>query len=237
MDHITTCHDMIAYIMILMNYLSALEMQTHKIGIYRAVKANSSFKAPEDTPKKVQQFLKMWNSFGSSYVKFAHLERHDMLDLDAYVHITSPIRRLVDLLNILDIQDALGLRKFTVKTRAFYTRWTNDTAFAYINKTMRSIRKIQNDCSLLTRCINSPSDKTYEGFIFDKIQRNDGLFQYMVYLSELKMVNRFTCRHDKENYSKQSFKIYIFMDEHRFKQKIRLELQQSIKLNEDLTAK
>ena len=49
------------------------------------------------------------------------------------------------------------------------------------------------------------STKTYEGFIFDKIVRNDLLYQYMVYLPELKMVNRFTSRHDRQNQSSNQF--------------------------------
>ena len=38
------------------------------------------------------------------------------------------------------------------KAIQFYQRWTNDEAFEYINTTMRSIRKVQNDCSLLKLC-------------------------------------------------------------------------------------
>ena len=45
------------------------------------------------------------HSFGGKYTKYDNLESHDMLDFDAYVHITSPIRRLPDLLNILKLQD------------------------------------------------------------------------------------------------------------------------------------
>jgi hypothetical protein len=47
----------------------------------------------------------------------------------------------------------------------------------------------------------------------------------MVYFPEFKMINRFTSRHDKENLSAQTFKLYVFMDENQLKQKIRIELQ------------
>ena len=67
-------------------------------------------------------------------------------------------------------------------------------------------------------------NKTYDGFIFDKIIRNDMLYQYMVYLNDLKMVNRFTSRHNIENQSINKFKLYIFTDESTLKQKIRVEL-------------
>ena len=59
------------------------------------------------------------------------------------------------------------------------------------------------------------------------MKRNDGLFQYMVHLTELNMVNRFIAPAEYTMYSQYTFKIYIFMDEDRCKQKIRLELQVS----------
>ena len=94
---------------------------------------------------------------------------------------------------------------------------------------MRSIRKVQNDCHLLTACTSNQEEleKTHEGFIFDKIVRGDALYQYMVYLPMLKMVNRFTSRHEKENHTKQQFKLFVFVDENRLKQKIRIELVES----------
>ena len=134
----------------------------------------------------VAKFLKMWNSFGGSYVKFEHIQGHDLLEFDAYVHITSPIRRLVDLLNIMTLQSSLGLLEFNESSDAFYKKWTATPAFEYINQTMRSIRKVQNDCHLLKFCMvnEKEPEKLYDGFIFDKILRGDALFQYMVYLPE-----------------------------------------------------
>jgi exoribonuclease R len=224
-ENIVTSHDVVAYLMIFMNYMSAKELVTFKKGIFRSAKYNDTFVAPKHVPKDVQKFLKMWNSFGGRYCKFKDLESHDMLELDAYVHITSPIRRLVDLLTMLELQRCLGLYHFNEHTTIFYDNWTNDESMKYINKTMRSIRKVQNDCSLLDICMKDTEklNKTYNGFIFDKILRNDNLFQYMIFLPELKMTNRITTRYDLENHSKQLFKIYVFIDENRLKQKIRVE--------------
>ena len=54
--------------------------------------------------------------------------------------------------------------------------------------------------------------------------RNDSLYQYMIYLPEIKMVNRFVSRHDRENFSENKFRIFTFIDETQLKQKIRVEL-------------
>jgi hypothetical protein len=91
---------------------------------------------------------------------------------------------------------------------------------------MRAIRKVQNDCSLLDTCSNQPEvlDKTYDGYCFDKIVRNDGLYQYIVFLPALKMVSRITVRDNLENFEKKQYKLYVFNNEEKFKKKIRLQL-------------
>ena len=91
---------------------------------------------------------------------------------------------------------------------------------------MRAIRKVQMDCSMLELCTNNPEirETDYKGFLFDKVQRNDGLFQYIVYLPELKIVSKITSREEKNNYDEAYFKIYLFEDEEKIKKKIRLHL-------------
>ena len=226
-DSIQTSHDLIAYLMIWMNYTSAKELVKNKCGLYRSSKMNDTFKPPSNIDDSIQKFLKIWNSYGGKYCKYIDLERHDMLELDAYVHITSPIRRLVDLLTMMKLQESLKLVEWGEEATQFYNYWTSDSSIDYINTTMRSIRRVQNDCLLLNICSTNKKilEIIYDGFIFDKIKRNDGLYQYMVYLKELNMTNRITTRHDLNNYSFQQFKIYIFHDQERLKHKVRLEFQ------------
>ena len=219
-------HDMVAYLMIVMNYISAKKLQEYQTGIFRSVVSKDSYQTPEHLPENIGRFLKSWNSMGGSYEPFVDLKGHDMLELEAYVHITSPIRRLVDLLNIIELQDKLGIYKKSPAAKLFYDEWTMSASFDYINMTMRAIRKVQNDCSLLNVCqtMDDLHEREFEGFMFDRIERNDGLYQYMVYLPELKMVNRVTMRDDQKNMSFGKFKLYVFVDEHRLKQKLRLNI-------------
>tara|TARA_B100001758_G_C18375704_1_gene594159 strand:- start:27 stop:1751 length:1725 start_codon:yes stop_codon:yes gene_type:complete len=226
-DKIENTHDMIAYMMILMNYYCARFLKMEKTGLYRSAKLNQDYKPPDHVPKEINKFLKLWHSFGGQYCDYNHFEKHDLLELDAYVHITSPIRRLPDLLNMIIIQDKMGLLKLKGKRKEFYNGWMKDESIEYINQTIRSIRRVQNDCNLLELCSKDETikDKVFEAYVFDKIVRNDALYQYMVFMPEFKMTNRFTSRHDIELYSKQNFKVYVFMDEIRLKQKIRIEIQ------------
>lgn len=226
LENINTSHDVIAYMMIMMNNICAKELVESKLGIYRSFKMNVQYKPPEYLSGEVKKFLKIWNSNGSRYCKFNDFRKHDMLKLESYIHITSPIRRLVDLLSMMIFLDNLGLFDFTEKSKQFYDYWYADENLEYINTTMLSIRKVQNDCNLLNLCVTDEKimKEIYDGIIFNKIIRSDSLYQYMVYLPKLKMVNRFTSRYDKDVFGKEKFKIYVFVDEVRLKQKIRVDM-------------
>ena len=91
---------------------------------------------------------------------------------------------------------------------------------------MRSIRKVQCDTNLLHLCEVNPEimDKLYQGFMFDKLKRDDGLFQFVVFLPELKLSARITTRDDINNFDEHKFKLYLFKNEEKFKKKIRLQL-------------
>jgi len=222
-DKIRDSHDVVAYLMVMMNFLSAQKMKDHKCGIYRAVTLSPTKTMPVGVPENVKKFLKGWMSSGGRYVNYDNIAEHQLLDLEAYIHITSPIRRLIDLLNIINLQDKLDICKYSERSKIFYEKWGE--SLEYINTTMRAIRKVQNDCSLLNMFADKQDllQKEYDGFIFESIERNDGLFQYLVYLPQLNMTNRITLRHHLTNNTTHQFKIFIFMDEERLKQKIRLE--------------
>jgi exoribonuclease R len=233
--NIKDSHDVVTYLMILMNYQCAMELLKHKTGIFRSAitkvtnSSNGNVSLPTNLPTDVINFVKMWNSTAGQYINGSDLSngkqtRHDILDMEAYIHITSPIRRLVDLLNMIQFQKIFNLVCLSEKVDDFYNKWLNN--LEYINTTMRSIRKIQIDCSLLDLCNNKPEllNKEYDGYIFDKIPRPDGLYQYIVFLPELKMNSRITIRENMENYDMRKFQLYLFNNEEKFKKKIRLQL-------------
>jgi len=226
-------HDVVCYLMVLMNYTCAKEMLLKKVGIFRSAlikkdNLNSDLVDTTMLPDDVGQFIKIWNSTAGQYIDIsANLETnisHDLLDLDAYIHITSPIRRLVDLLNIIKFQQAFGLHKLSDGALSFYDSWLRE--LDYINTTMRAIRKVQIDCNLLNLCFSNPDIllPLYDGYCFDKLERNDGLFQYIVFLPELKITSRITLRDNLENYEKRKYKLFIFTNEDKMKKKIRLQL-------------
>jgi len=228
-NNVRNSHEMVCYLMILMNYNTAKNLITHKNGIFRSTIMKKEISVPDSLPEDVGKFIKIWNSSAGQYIDVGCLEEgqtisHDLLEMDAYVHITSPIRRLVDLLNIIQFQKNTGIIKLSENAGLFYKKWIDD--LEYINTTMRSIRRVQSDCNLLHMCSTTPEimERNYTGYVFDKIVRNDGLFQYVVYLPELKLASRVTFRENIDNYALREYKLYLFHDEEKFKKKIRLQL-------------
>lgn len=233
-SNIKDSHDLVSYLMIFMNYHCAKEMMKYKNGIFRTTimnrNHNVSDSVPDTVPDEISKYIKIWKSAAGQYIDGADLEenenielRHVFLELDAYIHITSPIRRLVDLLNIIKIQQNLGMIQLSENAFNFYNKWLQE--LDYINVTMRSIRKVQTDCSLLDLCSNHPLilEKEYQGYLFDKL-RNDGLYQFIVFLPELKLSSRITLRDNLNNYENKMFRLFLFHDEENFKKKIRLQI-------------
>lgn len=225
-NNVRNSHEVVCYLMILMNYHSAKELIKYKTGIFRSTIIKSEFNVPDSVPEDVSKFIKIWNSASGQYINGTKIidTRHEILDMDAYIHITSPIRRLVDLLNMIQFQQVTGIIKLSENVNKFYNKWLEE--LDYINVTMRSIRKVQCDCSLLDLCHNNHEvmDKEYDGYLFDKINRNDGLYQFVVFLPELKLSSRITIRDNYDNFECKKFKLYLFNNEEKFKRKIRLQI-------------
>lgn len=227
-NNVRNSHELVCYLMILMNFNCATEMIKHKDGIFRSTIIKKEVDVPDNIPEDVAKFVKIWNSSSGQYINGQELDtkqiRHELLEFDAYIHITSPIRRLVDLLNIIKFQQKSEIIQLSENANKFYNKWLDN--LEYINTTMRSIRRVQIDCSLLDLCANNHDimEKEYNGYLFDKIQRNDGLFQFMVFLPELKLSSRITLRDNIDNFECRKFKLFLFNDEETFKKKIRLHL-------------
>jgi len=222
-NNIKTSHDLIAYLMVIMNHFCAKHFEPYNNGIYRgSVFHDVKNNIPKELPEDVYNFMKIWGTTSGQYV--LGKSPHEVLELDAYIHITSPIRRLVDLLNLMNIQMNMKIYEYSDNAKEFYKFWINK--IDYINTTMRAIRKVQTECTLLELCTNNPEIRTtrYNGYMFDKITRNDGLFQYMCYIPELKLVSKVNSQIDKQNFDCSLFQIFLFQDENKMKQKIRIHL-------------
>jgi exoribonuclease R len=173
---LTDSHEIVSYLMILMNYNCAVEMTRHNNGIFRTTTTTIT---ETNLPENIRNIVYPYSNVSGKYS--CDNKKHQTLDLYAYIHITSPIRRIVDLLNSIQIQRNNNII-LSDNAYVFLNKWINE--LEYINTTMRSIRKVQNECSLLNLYMNTPeiTNKLYDGYVYERKHKNGTLFKFMVYL-------------------------------------------------------
>jgi hypothetical protein len=201
-------HDLIEELMILFNKECTKRIKRFKNGIYKHITASGIIPLPEP----IYSYINISRSKKSSYTKY--LEECD------YAQFTSPIRRLVDILNIIQIGFNENMIYF-IKGDEFYEDWLDK--IDYMNVSMRHIRKIQLKCKLLDTFIHQ-EHKFFTGYVFDKLMRADNKFKYNVFLPELKMNTSITIQENLDEYSEHQFKVYIFQNEGELKKKIKLQI-------------
>ena len=232
-------HDLVEYYMTQMNWRCAEELVKQNCGILRSAHMKSaqmkSVLEEINTPSPdVNKFITNWKYASGQYTTIEDKRSHEMIGYDVYTHITSPIRRLVDVINMTLLQEKLGLINYkNGEAVKFCELWSSKMKVDFINKSTKSIKKVQNNCSLLTLYIKNKDNRKRQyvtGYLFDRVdtstemnKRQKSKYTYNVYIPDYKMVSTFKTDELVENYSTMMFTLHLFMDEANLKQKIRLQ--------------
>lgn len=201
-------------------------------------------------PSPIKNFIKGWNCNIRGYYCNSNdiivnekeenkVLRHTLIGegLDIYTHITSPIRRMVDLVNLIVLQlsdndNTLGMG-ISKNAELFAKKWISQ--IDYINRASKNIKKVQSNCLLLNelsqnalKSTNS-DDIVYDGYVIgDYIIDQNKEKKYNVYIPSLKSVFPVLINNNNNNseiciYTKYKFIIKLFVDENNYKRKIRLQ--------------
>ena len=227
---VMTSHELVAYWMIATNTKCAEFMLSHKKGIYRTMKDNKEIISTDQTQNQNHEHehvVQKWLRCSGQYAIHSNDEQmnHCFMKTSTYIQITSPIRRIVDLLNQIILFDTLDpCSNKSSAYQQFVEKWIH--RLDYINTSMRSIRKMQMDCALLNHfMMNRDCQAVYCGIVFDKVHKSNGLFGYMVYLEDIKLLSRMTSVLELDTVNtKYNFKVYLFENEDSTKKKIRVAL-------------
>ncbi len=235
MDTLNDSHDIVAYLMIYMNHCCAYMLVQKKQGIFRSIVSKSSEKMDNEQlkmlPENVAKFIQMTTSFSGKYLDLSKETNeenisHCILKLDSYIHITSPIRRLVDVLNMIQIQQQYDILELSPGALDFYQKWT--FKIDVINQQMKQIRIVQNECQLLDFFEKNREllKVSHKGYTYHQ-KRRDGdpllTYQYTVYLPELNLMTQLLSDEDIPEYSCNQFKLFVFHNEDKMKKKIRIQ--------------
>ena len=222
-------HSFVEFLMVLMNNVCAEHLYSQNTGIFRMTVPTSSKSNLNPVPasSSLPDNLKTWGLLSGEYTHHKDNITHQPLSLKYYTHITSPIRRIVDILNIMNIQQIHKLIKPTEESLLFFDSWNKN--IERINKDTKSIRKIQNDCELLNIVTTQETvlSTIYEGYIVD-IMSLDYTNKYNIYVKNLKIVSSLKTRENMGLYEKVHVKLFIFKNENTLKQKVRLQLAKGI---------
>ena len=105
----------------MMNYNVSRKLIDNEDGIFRTAFINKNLELPEELDENTKNFITAWNSQAGEYVLCKDKQQHEWLKLETYCHITSPIRRLVDLLNSIIYQNKYGFKSEDFKiSEKFY---------------------------------------------------------------------------------------------------------------------
>ena len=176
---------------------------------------------PTTTTTRQSQTQK-YKSYNSLYV----LEKHEK----PYMHITSPIRRIVDIVNmtqfIINIETERSIpSSFSLEIQIYICNVKQN--INQVNTTTKSIKKTQTQCRLYYLFKNQPINKLYNGIIFDKREtKTPDIYSYSVYLTEYKFTTTIKTREYEENEENKEhrFHLYLFHDATTLKQKIKLQV-------------
>ncbi len=227
-------HDLVAQMMIFMNHNIALKMVENGIGVYRSTfeekkeHKEMEIKGEDESnfrniPDKYKQFVNPNNDVCSGkYTTDVSQLYHSSLNLLAYTHITSPIRRIVDIVNLVGIQKAMSLFPLSDRAHDFYKYWCGDESIKYLNKQMKSISKVQSLCKLLDLCTTNNS-KCLKGYIFGRKIVNN-VYRYDVYLPDIKMYSSIHSVDYMENYGNYECKIITFDANDTLRKKVRIQI-------------
>jgi exoribonuclease R len=236
-------HRTIEWMMIAVNKWVADWCIAHGRGVVRGLtltkpEISGSATPPEcliDTATpEFRTFLQSWNTQGGEYtlIDAEHADTTPIHSLIGhhYTHASSPIRRIVDLINLTLLQHDGGF--LSHQAGVFLANWMTPTKVHWIQEKSKEIRRVQNDCTLMWLMSehNDSSRDTllsgeYRGVIVSAdVEHHHGEsdWEYTVYVFELKRAFHYWSADALPLWWSGHFKFYIFDDADRINQKLRI---------------
>ena len=226
MENINDSHDLVAFYMLIMNHIAAQKLKEMKTGIFRNKRIAHFSNTTLD--KEDKQFIESWNGESAEYALYHNHTTHDLImgGIDCYTHVTSPIRRIIDLLNMSVLLEKTDLIKLNISAHKYIEKQYAN--IKYINENMKKISKVQSDCALLHYINTNKHDLKNDmlnGVIIEKSAINiTSEFEYTIFINKLRFLGKIKSSKELSLYSKHEFTIHTFIDEANLRKKFRLHL-------------
>ena len=219
-EKVKDSHDLIEFCMILMNYECSKILLKKERGIFRSAskKEVDCDGSGAEVPSAIKHIVQ---NVAGEYCLVNDVKPHELIagGLDSYVHITSPIRRLVDCINMLEIQRGTYIN--SVESTQFLEKWLGKIDI--INKKTKATRRLQNEVELL-RLYEITHNQVYNGIVFAQTSTGNDMYKYKVYIPYIKLLTSVYSERDIKNYSLMDFTVHLFLDESKMSKKVRLQM-------------
>ena len=219
-------HEVVEHWMVFMNEYCGKTLAESRTGIFRTAQYIAKEREiPEHIhfTKDMQKVIKDWGRISGNYSLWEPGLEHVGLQMGEYVHITSPIRRMVDMVNQMILMKQEGI-EWSAPAESFIETNLKDITVEEINRQNKESRKLQRECEDLWWVTRDPEvvNQIYTGIIFDT---------NVVYIKELKKIVyvKLVGERDKEEekiekYSEHNFRPYYFENEGKTYKKIRWQI-------------
>ena len=239
MDCIENSHDTVAFWMLCMNHEIGLKLQYNHVGIFRSTSASDMThihdsqqqQSISDIPKSIVKMANNWNKERAKYTNAKLNNGHCYIGhgITAYAHSTSPIRRLVDIINLTRLQVLLGIMKPTDELLDICNRYEKNVHT--IDLKMNAIKKIQNKCEVLCKCSHVKPETNHVGYIIASENKENTMsimrfittYAYTIFIPTLNIVSYVDSQETWQLFSKKIFQIHVFEDETTLHRKIKIK--------------
>ena len=213
-------HELVSYWMVEANKLMASSLHKHKTGLYRTSQFSE---IPSDVVDQHKELIQTYLHTHSEYTLYNEdTLRHEAMNEELYTHVTSPIRRIVDILNQYHSQK-LYVTELTKNAELFVTN--REESITEMNAQFKKIKKLQNQMAILTKIHTGEVDlnKDFSGIIIDKESVNTE-YVYQIFIPELTLFQQSRSNKTKNKYDNVYVNMYYIQDEYTTYNKIRCVL-------------
>ena len=223
-------HEVVAWWMVKMNTECAQRLSSVNGGIFR-VQSGTTNGAPttisvagtqvSNGVTKSNDFVRRWLKLDgpADSAQYSSVSsRHSGLGVDHYAHITSPIRRIADIVNQAAFMKHVMGYDVSDECSRFLDKWMGK--IEYMNTATRAIRRVQMDCELLERC--ETDSATLNTIHSGMAIATESPGEYTIYIDALKLITYMKTTTVLTLFEPTQFQIYVFTDESRLSRKIRI---------------
>ncbi len=226
-ESLVDSHEVVSFWMTWFNLSVAKKLDGLGTGIYRTGPscppvANMNSRIPVAAARASA----FWGRGGGRYTKWEERAHHKGIadGTRLYAQSTSPIRRVVDLVNVVCLLHGLGLRALSPSALGWADHWLERVPA--IQSYTRAARRVQSECELLSLCSSAHQggDVEFDGYPIDQGEDEGeaGGRRYLVHVPRLRNMVRVHTDAPLALLERVRLRLHLFLDEAAMHRKVRV---------------